>query len=107
MWARPGGFIASSRQYTQQQAERYVDSVRRHEAAARMPVTATYPPAWPAEPTYDGEDACILCLERRRATVVVPCGHMYSCVTCMARTRPVECAMCKTRVQQVIKTFMS
>ncbi len=78
------------------------------------PVTAvaatTYPPV-PAGGEPDAPDGtpdaqlCVICQERLRSTVVVPCGHVYSCVTCMAKARPVVCAMCNAHVEKVIRKF--
>ncbi len=51
----------------------------------------------------DESKLCTLCLERRRATVVSPCGHSYACITCMAQHKPAQCAYCKASIERVLR----
>jgi len=88
-----------------------------------LPLYAAEAPA-PAAPTYPDvpdkpepvlgeadhvpdESVCQVCMERRRNTVVLPCGHVYACVTCMATQRPAKCGGCNGQVERVVKTFIS
>jgi hypothetical protein len=67
-----------------------------------------YPPI-PAngEPSElkEGTAVCSVCLERRVTTAAVPCGHAYSCVTCLHTARPTACAHCREPVTAFIRTY--
>ncbi len=69
-----------------------------------------YPNAWPDEPLLpegtqmaEGE-LCVICEQRRIATVT-QCGHMYSCVACILRAKPTECATCRAPLESVIRVY--
>lgn len=62
------------------------------------------------EITNDDEEdkvSCIICRERRKATVAVPCGHVYSCITCVRAMRPTQCAICRAPLEKVIPRYES
>ena len=62
----------------------------------------------------DEEDLCVICLDRKRAAVLVPCGHAQSCLECglqWADTGPnrpgreaasATCPLCRDTIEQVI-----
>lgn len=69
----------------------------------------TYPDAVPDEPSLpDGapeNQQCTICYDRARATVAVPCGHCYACVTCIRTQLPKECAICRKPLEKIIRKF--
>jgi len=70
----------------------------------------TYP-AMPNDPEAllddDADETllCTLCMSRKKNTTVVPCGHVYMCVTCAATSKPVRCGMCRKDVLMVIAQY--
>ena len=92
------------------QADRIAASRQGRARRPRGPRRASYP-ALPrvGEPNVADDtslrEMCTLCMDRYRGTVVVPCGHIYACVTCMAQSRPPNCDLCRTRVERVLQTY--
>lgn len=76
--------------------------------AVVQPKATTFPAPWPDEPEAPDATAdellCVICKTRRAATVT-QCGHMYSCVSCMLKMRPKDCAICRTPLTTVIRLF--
>lgn len=73
-------------------------------------------PVYPSLPPEGEEEApeetaeellCILCSSRQRRAIVIPCGHYYSCLTCMVKHQPRVCALCSGEVTQVVRVFQS
>ncbi len=78
---------------------------------APAPPAITYPAAL-AEPeksldTTDLADPrlCIICCDRERNTITVPCGHPYACVTCVLAARPTQCPICRVALTAVMRTY--
>ncbi|KAL1525980.1 hypothetical protein AB1Y20_020806 [Prymnesium parvum] len=46
---------------------------------------------------------CIICFERQKDTVFVPCGHLVSCSTCAELV--VNCPSCRQPISSKIKTY--
>jgi len=98
-----GGFLMSYmvEQYQHQYPHHNVYSSDDDEGP---PTEDMLPPRAASEPTAtDDADKCIICETRAVSTELVPCGHHYSCVTCvhhpsMART----CALCRAPYQRII-----
>jgi hypothetical protein len=69
----------------------------------------THYPALPdgGEPSEveDGTPVCSTCLERRVTTVATPCGHSYSCITCLHATHPTVCDHCRKPVTAFFRLF--
>jgi len=51
------------------------------------------------------ERECVICMENTVDTVLVPCGHICSCMMCSTRMSPITCPICKGPVQKVIRTY--
>lgn len=70
--------------------------------------TPSYPAPWANEPQAPegtpNEDLCTICQERRVMTAT-QCGHMYSCVACVLRTRPATCGICQQRLTAVLRVY--
>ncbi len=70
---------------------------------------ATSTPTYPEMPkdheatTTDDDKMCKICFDRVKSTVMVPCGCMYSCVTCVRKERPTVCAICRHAVANVVR----
>ena len=60
------------------------------------------------DPLTGDRDECVVCLARRRTTLVVPCGHRHYCHDCatqlLQQSRP--CAVCQTPVTTVVKVLL-
>ena len=52
-----------------------------------------------AEREVDDATLCVVCLERRRSHVAIPCGHLALCGTCAARLT--ACPCCRSAGQFV------
>ncbi len=68
-----------------------------------------YPSDWPDEPAGvagTAEELCVVCMDRRRATVCLPCGHMCLCVTC-SRVQPLRrtCVICRTPLTEIKRLY--
>ena len=67
------------------------------------------PAPWKDEPDAPEKtpDAalCSICLSRLPATVCVPCGHKYACVTCTLKAKPTTCAICRAELREVIRVY--
>jgi len=60
----------------------------------------------PADPHRESQ-ACIICSERKRAVICLPCGHLYACNQCWRgctnRTPTPQCATCRTPVTHTLQ----
>ena len=55
----------------------------------------------------DGTDkVCAICCDRRRDSVLVPCGHIVACMQCGVKFDDQHCPICKQYVSMVLKTYM-
>ena len=74
------------------------------EPAAAKAVKAK-PPKGAAGGDDDDDNAptCIVCFERGRNAMLMPCGHMFTCSECVAQLRQRECPVCRTRIERVTK----
>eukprot|EP01084_Bolivina_argentea_P173006 299657_1 len=62
------------------------------------------------KPKIRVEDLCGTCLSNKVNTVVVPCGHQYYCMQCVSKNRRMvrkRCPICRSRVRDIIQTYMS
>ncbi len=62
------------------------------------------------EPTSDDipdDRACVICYERVRNIVAKPCKHNYACKTCILRSRPTTCAICRKHVSEFFDFIVS
>jgi len=49
---------------------------------------------------------CLVCWEKERNVACVPCGHMIYCLGCSgAMSLGVPCAVCREKVQQLVRIF--
>lgn len=65
----------------------------------------TFPAAYNENSVIEeDDDLCILCEERKIRTVIVPCGHLVSCITC-ARQLTNNCPICKKKFLQIMRTY--
>lgn len=70
---------------------------------ATPPRTFPKPPLTEASAT-DEKKTCSVCLDRPRCVVAIPCGHVYSCLTCASK-RPKTCAHCRKRIQSMYRVY--
>mmetsp|Transcript_41556 Transcript_41556/g.91338 ORF Transcript_41556/g.91338 Transcript_41556/m.91338 type:complete len:114 (+) Transcript_41556:3-344(+) len=56
----------------------------------------------------ENDSRCVVCLEARKETTLVPCGHLVCCTACTRRLceneRP-ECPACRARIEQFVRTY--
>ena len=72
-------------------------------APSREPDSAKYihreeskPDPYPDEPSAaDGEDECVICMDRAVRTRAVPCDHRTMCVTCCRVYKDPACPVCR------------
>jgi hypothetical protein len=61
------------------------------------------------EKIIDSNDLCIVCANRKVATIIVPCGHSKLCVTCSRELvlthKNTKCPCCRQKITQIIKIF--
>ncbi len=48
---------------------------------------------------------CIVCMEARRATVLLPCRHFSLCAACAARVLRRPCPTCQVLVTELLHTY--
>jgi len=54
------------------------------------------------------DSVCVVCMDKERTHIFVPCGHRCVCEECAAlvmRTAPPRCPYCRAGVSEVIQTF--
>lgn len=76
-------------------------------APAPTPPPITYPdaPLGPEPTTQDEAKQCIICCDRVKVCVMVPCGHQYACVTCIRKEKTKQCAFCRKPITCVVRLF--
>ncbi|CAK4078421.1 unnamed protein product [Aphanomyces euteiches] len=86
----------------------YVGESNTAEAATVVAASA------PAMEEADGgftstREECIVCLDRKKQTVCVPCGHVAACVPCAETIQHTtrRCPVCRTPVRELIKLFVA
>lgn len=50
---------------------------------------------------------CIICLDRVRKTLLLPCRHLYSCDQCYRRQHATRCSICYARVDSTIQVYLA
>lgn len=53
----------------------------------------------------EGELACILCADNRRAVMVAPCNHVHVCIACFSKWNT-HCASCRAVVDSHVICYM-
>ncbi len=55
------------------------------------------------------DDDCVICMDISRNSVLRPCNHMITCYECsmLLLNREDNCPICRKRIEDVIKIFMS
>jgi len=59
-----------------------------------------------ARVTEDGPhciEECIVCMERRVDSVLIPCGHICCCKQCV--TKFIDCPVCRLPIERVVRTY--
>jgi hypothetical protein len=52
-----------------------------------------------------GNMNCVICLEKQRDTVVIPCNHLCLCSACRTVAAFPKCPVCRTKVEKLIKIY--
>lgn len=50
-------------------------------------------------------DPCVVCLTRNRDCVLLDCGHVCGCSSCIAAIQPPHCPICRQRIVRVVPLF--
>ena len=60
------------------------------------------------EQELDERQQCIICFERPRAVVFVPCGHLVSCEACVSLVQGTDanCPSCRQHITSQVRAFM-
>eukprot|EP01117_Protostelium_nocturnum_P011409 TRINITY_DN4139_c0_g1_i2.p1 TRINITY_DN4139_c0_g1~~TRINITY_DN4139_c0_g1_i2.p1 ORF type:complete len:260 (-),score=70.88 TRINITY_DN4139_c0_g1_i2:38-817(-) len=56
----------------------------------------------------EDDDDCMVCFEKKRDCVLVPCGHLGFCYFCadgIHKSKTPECPLCRTKINIIVKTF--
>eukprot|EP00092_Neocalanus_flemingeri_P009353 GFUD01010065.1.p1 GENE.GFUD01010065.1~~GFUD01010065.1.p1 ORF type:complete len:117 (-),score=22.42 GFUD01010065.1:99-449(-) len=48
--------------------------------------------------------SCKICMEKEASILFLPCGHLCSCANCAPALQ--ACAVCRTTIKGLVKTFM-
>jgi len=56
-----------------------------------------------------GQDVCCVCMNAKKDSVLVPCGHKAMCLSCgeELRARGRQCPLCRTHINGVVRVFES
>ncbi|CAJ1417445.1 unnamed protein product [Effrenium voratum] len=56
-----------------------------------------------------GQDLCCVCMDKRKDTVITPCGHRAVCFTCAGelKARSRKCPVCRSAIGGVVRVFDS
>ena len=77
-------------------------------AVRKVEERASTLPRAPGGPAAAVEDECVVCLERGRDHVLLPCGHLCVCEACALQVQggptPV-CPLCRQGVQSAVRVF--
>lgn len=75
----------------------------------QAPPPSALPEKIPDEPdATESEAKCILCCKRSVKTVIIPCGHSYSCVDCCHNPNLKQmCAICNKPFTNIIRMYSS
>lgn len=49
---------------------------------------------------------CIICLERQRDTIILPCHHVISCSVCNNTMKYKECPICRCMILSIDKIYV-
>ena len=52
----------------------------------------------------DGATTCVVCMEQPRNALLMPCGHIYTCMDCVGKLRTKKCPICRASISRVVKT---
>merc|ERR550532_685691 len=52
-------------------------------------------------------DLCGLCMENRINSVMIPCGHQYSCYDCLVDNEIHKCPICRKQITEKMRTYMN
>lgn len=56
------------------------------------------------DPALDNEQFnCAICLERRKAYILIPCGHYSYCGECVVTLK--DCAICRSKIVETVRVF--
>ena len=47
--------------------------------------------------------ACVVCMDRPRDTMILPCGHAYLCGECVVNLPNRKCPMCRGKIEKTVK----
>jgi len=54
---------------------------------------------------YENPDECVICMDKKRSVVNVPCGHLVLCDTCGPTVK--ECPICRAAITNILTVFIS
>ena len=47
-------------------------------------------------------EQCMICMDKAKATVMVPCGHECACVPCVLKDKPTTCYYCHQPITDAV-----
>ncbi|GBG24158.1 DNA repair protein RAD16 [Hondaea fermentalgiana] len=53
--------------------------------------------------TSADEDLCVVCMDRQRDALLLPCGHIYLCMQCARGLDNRVCPMCRTSISRITR----
>jgi hypothetical protein len=64
------------------------------------------PAPWPPEPAPE-ESVCLICMDKKRETVFLECGHLACCRECAKRleSKDRKCPVCRRPISRVVQIY--
>jgi len=74
----------------------------RHEAIVPLPPPR---PVVPDAEALEDDAACVICMENKKTTCAVPCGHKILCNSCSREAVFETCPICRTPCDKIIRVY--
>jgi len=55
-------------------------------------------------PSANDESSCVICFDRPRTALLMPCGHAYMCIECANGLENRTCPVCRTKIEKIVRS---
>ena len=73
----------------------------KRKAGARGGASGSDPPVPATGPASSA--TCVVCMDKPRDALIMPCGHMYTCMACISQLQQRACPICRVPIQTVAR----